>query len=204
MTLDLTKQKFNHLSPQSPTTKRSGGSIVWKCLCDCGDTVEVAARDLLHGKQQSHPRCTYTKTLPHPLYSTWAGIKSRCYNKTSPNYKNYGARGVQMSDSWRQSFTQFLADMGEKPSHAHTIERINNDGNYCKENCKWALPSEQIHNRRDLKLSSIQIIHIYNSRNTIPAKLLADQLKVAPKTIYNIRSKTYSKAVTELCNRLGV
>lgn len=206
MTLSLTGVKVNHLTAIEPTHKRSGGSIVWKCLCDCGQVVEVAAREMRTGKQKSHPGCKASKTPTvheHPLYSTWHSMKQRCHNPTSAGYKNYGGRGIYVCPEWKNNFQKFVTDVGAKPSPQHSIERINNNGPYSKDNCKWVLPSEQIHNRRDSKLTSAQILEIYNTRRDIPARHWAKEFGVTTKTIFNIRSKNYSKAVTELCNRLG-
>lgn len=151
----------------------------------------------------SHPRCPLGKSQVHPLYSTWKGIKARCYYTTSTNYTNCGGRGITMSSEWENSFAAFLRDMGDKPSPAHTVERIDNNGPYSASNCKWALPSEQIHNRRDIKLSSQHILSIYNSRHELPTAYWVKELGIAAKTVYNIRCLSYSRSVSELCKRLG-
>lgn len=83
-----------------------------------------------------------------PEHITWTNIKQRCHNKNNRDYKNYGARGIKVCDRWRTSFKSFYDDMGQRPSKDHSIERLNNNEGYCKENCIWATRVEQGRNRR--------------------------------------------------------
>ncbi len=83
----------------------------------------------------------YTST-----YTAWCAMKSRCYSPTSTSYDNYGAKGITVCTRWRDSFENFLQDIGEKPNKTYSIERINNAKGYFPENCRWATASEQNRN----------------------------------------------------------
>lgn len=82
-----------------------------------------------------------------PEYQAWSNMLERCRNKNLPNYRRYGGRGIKVCERWL-SFQNFLEDMGRRPSPKHSIERINNDLGYFKENCKWATRVEQCRNMR--------------------------------------------------------
>jgi uncharacterized protein YggL (DUF469 family) len=92
---------------------------------------------------------------PHPLYQVWQGMKARCLNPNNPHYANYGKRGIKICDQWINNFNQFVKDMGERPQ-GYSIDRINNDGDYTPQNCKWSTKKEQQRNRRVTKHITIE------------------------------------------------
>ena len=89
-----------------------------------------------------------------PEYRAWLHMKDRCFNPNSKDYPNWGGRGITVCDRWLNS-KHFLVDMGLKPTPKHSIDRIDNDGDYCPDNCKWATQTEQTNNRRYNRLITI-------------------------------------------------
>lgn len=95
-----------------------------------------------------------TNLRKHNLYATWANMKQRCSNKDNPTYPYYGGRGIKVCDRWLNSFSNFLEDMGEKPSPSHSLDRVDNNKGYSPDNCIWSNLSEQRINRRMFKNST--------------------------------------------------
>lgn len=90
------------------------------------------------------------------MKSVWGQMKQRCYNSNSPYYYRYGGRGIKVCDRWLESFDNFYQDLGERPSINHSLDRIDNDGNYEPSNCRWATREEQAQNKEDYKLRRIK------------------------------------------------
>lgn len=91
-----------------------------------------------------------------PEYVAWMGMKKRCYNQNEPGYRRYGAIGITVCEKWRDSFLAFFADLGRRPSESHSLERVNNAGDYEPGNVRWATPKEQARNRKSNLLVKYQ------------------------------------------------
>lgn len=157
--IDITGCRFNRLTALR-RVENSNNVHRWECLCDCGNTHIVRKGNLMHGQVKSCgcldlERLQSRKTHGHfsdgaktrVTYLIWYMMIARCTKPTHPLYPDYGGRGIKVCDDWLHDFSAFLRDMGLRPPGL-TIDRIKNESDYSKANCRWATYSEQNRNRR--------------------------------------------------------
>lgn len=155
---DLTGQTFNRLTVIGPSKKKgkNGYRHHWWCLCSCGELACVESYVLRKGIVKSCGCWKKEKASEFHFkhggggtkeYYTWWHMIDRCENPKSFRYEDWGGRDIFVCKRWKNSFELFLKDMGYCPEGL-SLERINNNDGYYPENCKWATPKEQTHNRR--------------------------------------------------------
>lgn len=156
---DLTGQRFGRLT----VIDRGGtlrGYAVWVCKCDCGVLTEARGDRLRNGRRTScgdrkkhplGPQRKYKTRGEFLAHESWVNIRRRCLDPETVNFHKYGGRGITICERWQESFENFFADMGERPSARHSIDRIDTRGNYEPGNCRWATTTVQNLNRVNTK-----------------------------------------------------
>lgn len=141
---------------EKTSCRSKNGSVLWRCICECGKEVLVQSSTLNKGLKQSCgclERETYsTRNSTHGLsstreYNSWTAMKQRCYYQDHEEYHNYGGRGIQVCEEWKYSFENFIHDMGPA-GDGESIDRKDVNKGYSKENCRWASASVQGFNTR--------------------------------------------------------
>lgn len=167
----MTGQRWGRLVVLEPAENDHNGQARWLCQCDCGTTTIVKGQYLRNGETRSCG-CLHREVVRRmgqlygpihgaasathghsannhwtPTYVSWTSMKQRCLGQSEKDRLLYYDRGIQVCDRWLHSFENFLTDMGERPEGT-TLDRIDNDGNYEPDNCRWATASEQRRNQR--------------------------------------------------------
>lgn len=172
------------------------------CQCGCGQQTGVYARNHypkghVAGQPKRFVQGHTSVASQHgmtgtPEYKSWQSMNARCYDQNVGHYGGYGGRGIRVCERWRRSFENFYADMGPKPTPRHSIDRIDVNGDYTPDNCRWATPKEQMRNRRASRLLT------YGGQ-TLCVSEWAERFGVAPGIIYNRLAYgwTVERALTE-------
>lgn len=149
---NLEGQRFERLTVIE-WVKREDKPGKWLCQCDCGNITLASSSRLLNGHRTScgcaRTKHGYTsKEGISPEYRAWNHMKDRCYNPNNTRYNDYGGRGITVCEAWRNSFEEFIADVGNRPNKFSSLDRINNEGNYEPGNVRWTSSTNQASNRR--------------------------------------------------------
>lgn len=158
MAVDSTGKKYNRLTAIRPNGKNKHGNIKWLCLCDCGNYTTVLGTHLRNGttkscgcllKEYNEQFRADNPKKGYPLYAVWGSMLRRCENPRDAAYKNYGSRGIKVCDEWHEfeAFEKWAIDTGYV--RGLDLDRTDNGGNYCPENCRWVTRKTNNNNKRN-------------------------------------------------------
>lgn len=213
-TLLIEGKKFAMLTVIKRSETQINSNIKWDCLCDCGNTTSVTGSRLKQGITKSCgciikvDPLGYNARRVHGFsssseYQAWSNAKLRCFDKTDPQYKYYGGRGIVMQDSWARDFKAFISYIGNKPEKSFSLDRIDNDLGYYEGNVRWATKTEQVTNR-GMQINNTTgitgVSFVINPKNGFKHYKAA----WGPKSNLTVRSFSVSKFGEEMAFKLAV
>lgn len=212
---DRIGEKYGRLTivsfDKSIKRKPRGFRYYYNCICDCGNTLSCEYYAIKYNNTNScgclhKESCSINgkNNKKHGLsknsstYQSWLNMRQRCYNKNNDNYIYYGGKGTIVCNRWKDSFENFLEDMGVKPDKNYTIDRIDNKGNYEPSNCKWATVVEQNNNHS----KNIKVIDTITNKQYTSINEAARDINMNPATLRDhlkgrIKNKTNLKIVEQ-------
>lgn len=222
--IDLTGRKFGRLKVIKMADYRKGVRVVWVCQCDCGNIIDIPGVNLTRKNGTKSCGCISKKhgMFGTRIYNVWHTMKERCYVKTQTSYNNYGGRGIKVCDEW-QEFIQFMEwayangyDENAKRGEC-TLDRIDPNGNYCPENCRWVDWSVQANNKNTnvfIEHNGVVDTLSNHARREGISPTLAEERKIKGKTTEEIFAKkkepkklyykgSYTK-INDICKKEGI
>jgi hypothetical protein len=191
-------QKFGRLTVDQYLGQGPKGLSIVRCRCDCGSEHDVVLSRLSTGRSSSCGCVSRERgaiqLMKHgmsddPAYHAYIGMIKRTVDPENPGFHNYGGRGVKVCDRWLSGVEFFLTDMGPRPSPQHSIDRIDNDGDYCPENCRWAT-------KRDQAINRSTTVWLELDGHKMCSLDVAREIGVNRTTIFNHVKKTKARVAT--------
>lgn len=186
--IEMVGERFGRLVVVEECATRKNSCVYWICRCDCGNTTKpIKGTSLRDGTTKSCGCCVTDANVKRcrthgmcgtAIYRTWGNMIQRCRNPIRSEFKNYGKRGISVCEDWLSSFEAFHEwAMSHGYTEGLTIDRIDPNGNYCPENCRWVTMKEQGENRRNS-------VHVIRNGDKKTLKQIADELGIHYTTAY--------------------
>lgn len=193
--IDLTGKIFGRLTVLNREGSDKDNRPLWKCLCECGE-ITIKKGNLLRRGETKSCRCflieknkeraiSNKRKVPNTLLSVYTNMKRRCYNSKDISYPRYGGRGITVCERWLNSYENFYNDMINGYNCIYQIDRIDNNGNYCKENCRWVTQEQNIQNSTSAKVNENIVKAIRNSNKK--TKELQKEFNLSRSAVKSIR-----------------